>query len=497
MDNIIESNDQVEVRIKKIDAIKEMGLNPYPNDRHPDSHSQTIISKFEQYSKEELDENISSVKIAGRVMTIRGQGKAGFATIKDKLGEIQIYVNGKNVSELDFDLWKKLDSGDIVYVEGEVFKTKVGAISVRARQFTILAKSMRPLPEKFHGLTDVEERYRRRYLDLIVNDESKQTLINRSIIISKMREFLNKRGYLEVETPVLQTLAGGAAARPFTTHHNTLDIPMFMRIAPELYLKQLIVGGLDRVYEIGKQFRNEGISIKHNPEFTTLELYEAFGDMYSMMEITEDLFKYLAMEINNTLQIQYEDLEIDLENFSKIHMVDIVAKYTGVNFFDIYDLDVAKTAAKENNIKLEDHHNTVGHILNEFFEQVCEEKLVQPTFIYGHPTEISPLSRLNDEDERFTDRFELFIGGREYANAFSELNDPREQLRRFVQQDEERGNGNDEAHAIDYDFIRALEYALPPTGGLGVGVDRMIMLLTNSSSIRDVIFFPTMKKINK
>lgn len=489
-----EMNEQMKIRLDKADSLRENGINPFANGLRPANESSEIIEKYDQFNKEELDEQKNVVSIAGRLMTKRGQGKAGFANIKDGSGEIQIYANKGNLSEEDFLVWKQLDLGDIVFVEGEVFKTKVGAMAIRAFKLNILTKAIRPLPEKYHGLTDIEERYRRRYVDLIVNDESKNALVARSKIIAGIRNFLNSQDYLEVETPILQTVAGGAAAKPFITHHNTLDIDMYLRIAPELYLKRLIVGGMPKVYEIGRLFRNEGMSIKHNPEFTTIEIYAMYEDMAGMMDLTEQIIQDACLNVNDSLQIQYEELELDLANFERIHMVDLINKHTGVNFFEVNDLDQAISLAKEHNIDVEKHHSTVGHIINEFFEQVCEEKLVQPTFVFGHPKEISPLSRLNDEDPRFTDRFELFIGGREYANAFSELNDPIDQRERFEGQLKERELGNDEATEMDHDFIEALEYGMAPTGGLGLGIDRLVMLLTNSSSIRDVIFFPTMKK---
>ncbi len=489
-----EMNEQMKIRLEKADSLRENGINPFTNGLRPANESSEIIEKYDQFNKEELDEQKNVVSIAGRLMTKRGQGKAGFANIKDGSGEIQIYANKGNLSEADFMVWKQLDLGDIVFVEGEVFKTKVGAMAIRAQKLNILTKAIRPLPEKYHGLTDIEERYRRRYVDLIVNDDSKKALVARSNIIAGIRNFLNGQDFLEVETPILQTVAGGAAAKPFVTHHNTLDIDMYLRIAPELYLKRLIVGGMPKVYEIGRLFRNEGMSIKHNPEFTTIEIYAMYEDMVGMMDLTEQIIQDACLNVNESLEIQYEGLELDLAKFERIHMVDLINKHTGVNFFEVNDLDQAISLAKEHNVDIEKHHSTIGHIINEFFEQVCEEKLMQPTFVFGHPKEISPLARLNDEDPRFTDRFELFIGGREYANAFSELNDPIDQRERFEGQLKERELGNDEATEMDHDFIEALEYGMAPTGGLGIGIDRLVMLLTNSSSIRDVIFFPTMKR---
>lgn len=493
MDQTKTLNEQMVVRREKLDYFKEIGVEAFTNGKTPDHNSKYIVDHFDKFSKEELEEETTTVTIAGRLMTKRGQGKAGFATIKDNFGTMQVYLKKDNVTENEFLVWNKLDIGDIIYVSGEVMKTKVGALAVRAFEIKLLTKSLRPLPEKFHGLTDVEERYRRRYVDLIMNDDSKEVLTKRSQIISRLRSLLVDHGYLEVETPILQTIAGGAAARPFITHHNTLDMQMYMRIAPELHLKRLIVGGFDKVFEIGKLFRNEGMSIKHNPEFTSMELYCAYGDMQSMMEITEMIFKDLCLYVNETYKIHYDGEDLDLSNFKKIHMADLVLEICGVDFRDITTVEEAQKVAKEHDVELNDHHFSIGHILNEFFEQRCEETLIQPTFVYGHPVEISPLAKVDPTDTRFTERFELFINKREYANAFSELNDPIDQYERFKAQVKEAELGNDEATGMDVDFVEALEYGLPPTGGLGIGIDRLVMLLTGAESIRDVIFFPTMK----
>lgn len=486
-------SEQSQVRLDKLNKIKALGVNPYPNDIVATDSIKDIEQKYSDLSKEQLEENIHNVSITGRIISRRDMGKAAFITIKSNMDTIQAYVAKANLSDLDNEVFSLLDLGDFVYVQGEVMKTKVGALAIRAREVKIITKSLTQLPEKFHGLTDVEERYRKRYVDLVVNDDSKQVFINRSKIIASIRNYLNDHGYLEVETPVLQTIAGGAAARPFITHHNTLDIDMFMRIAPELYLKRLIVGGLDRVYEIGKQFRNEGISIKHNPEFTTLEVYTTYQEMYCVMELCENLIKNACQQIHPDMLVDYEGVTYDLNNFKKIHMVDLIKEETGVDFFQVTDIEEAKQLAKEHGVELQAHHYEIGHIINEFFEQKCEETLIQPTFVYGHPKEISPLARIDDNDPRFTQRFELFIGGREYANGFSELNDPIDQFERFNQQIKERELGNDEANEVDLDFVNALAIGMPPTGGLGIGIDRLVMLLTGSSSIRDVILFPTMK----
>ncbi|MFV0247004.1 MAG: lysine--tRNA ligase [Mycoplasmatales bacterium] len=488
-----EYNEQMQVRVDKMNNLKEEGINPFLNGYKPTTNSLNIVSSFDSFTKEQLEENTSSGSIAGRIMMNRGQGKAGFMTVQDPFGEIQLYFNKSNISEEEFSVWKQLDIGDIIYASGEVMKTKVGALAIRVKEFKLLTKSIRPLPEKFHGLQDKEERFRRRYVDLIMNQESKEVLIKRSLIIKEIRNVLSDNGYLEVETPILQTIAGGAAAKPFITHHNSLDIEMYLRIAPELYLKRLIVGGIDKVFEIGRLFRNEGMSIKHNPEFTSVELYESYGDMNSMMKICEEIIKETCLKVNDSLLINYQGTDIDLNNFKRIRMANLVNEVCGVNFDNITNLEEAKKIAKDNNIALDDHHFSIGHILNEFFEQKCEETLIQPTFVYNHPVEVSPLSRIDDTDPRYTERFELFIDTREYANAFSELNDPIDQLSRFEDQVKESELGNEEATQVDYDFVEALEVGLPPTGGLGIGVDRLVMLLTDSNSIREVIPFPTMK----
>lgn len=434
-------------------------------------------------------------KTAGRIMGFREQGKAVFAHIEDQTGKIQVYIRQDQIGTEAFEIVKKLGVGDIIGVEGTLFVTQKGELTLRVSKVDLLSKNVRALPEKFHGLTDVETRYRKRYLDLIMNRDVKETFIKRVKIINGIREFLNKKGFLEVETPMMHPIVGGAAARPFITHHNALDMELYLRIAPELYLKRLIIGGFDKVYEINRNFRNEGISTRHNPEFTMMELYQAYADYNDMMDLTESLFQYLATEVLGTTKIEYNGKEIDLGQFHRIHMVDMIKDITGADFWQTLTVEEAKALAKQHHVEIADHMTTVGHIINEFFEQKCEEHIVQPTFIYGHPVEISPLAKRNSDDSRFTDRFELFIDAREYANAFSELNDPADQRGRFEAQVEEALLGNDEATAIiDDDYIEALEYALPPTGGLGIGIDRAIMLLTGSPSIRDVVLFPQMKR---
>ncbi|MGL5001004.1 MAG: lysine--tRNA ligase [Cetobacterium sp.] len=434
-------------------------------------------------------------KTAARIMGFREQGKAVFAHIEDQTGRIQVYIRQDQIGEESFEIVKKLGAGDIIGVEGHLFMTQKGELTLRVSKVELLSKNVRALPEKFHGLTDVETRYRKRYVDLIMNREVKETFVKRVKIINGIREFLNVKGFLEVETPMMHPIVGGAAARPFITHHNALDMELYLRIAPELYLKRLVIGGFDKVYEINRNFRNEGMSTRHNPEFTMMELYQAYADYNDMMDLTESMFQYLATEVLGTTTIEYNGKEINLDKFNRIHMVDMIKDITGADFWQVLSLEEAKALAKENNVHVADHMTTVGHIINEFFEQKCEEHIVQPTFIFGHPVEISPLAKRNAEDGRFTDRFELFIDAREYANAFSELNDPADQRGRLEAQVEEALLGNDEATAvIDDDYIEALEYALPPTGGLGIGIDRAIMLLTGAPSIRDVIFFPQMKK---
>ncbi|MBY0095450.1 lysine--tRNA ligase [Mesobacillus maritimus] len=488
-----ELNDQFIVRREKMNALREKGLDPFGKRFERTHDSGTIVSEFGEVEKEELESQNISVKIAGRIMTKRGKGKAGFAHIKDLTGQIQIYVRQDAIGEEAYGIFNDADLGDLVGIEGTLFKTKVGELSIKVGEFVFLTKALRPLPDKFHGLKDVEQRYRQRYLDLIVSDESKETFINRSRIIQSMRRYLDDHGYLEVETPMMHSIAGGASARPFITHHNALDMTLYMRIAIELHLKRLIVGGLEKVYEIGRVFRNEGVSTRHNPEFTMIELYEAYADYRDIMSLTENLIAFIAKDVLGTTTVRYGEHDIELQpEWTRLHMVDAIKEYTGVDFWKEMTTEEARELAKEHGIEITEHMQ-YGHIVNEFFEQRVEEKLIQPTFIYGHPVEISPLAKKNDEDPRFTDRFELFIVAREHANAFTELNDPIDQRERFEAQLKEKEQGNDEAHEMDDDFIEALEYGMPPTGGLGIGIDRLVMLLTNSASIRDVLLFPLMR----
>lgn len=484
-----ELSEQMQIRRKKLSDLRAQGRDPYVITKFERTHlSSEILNGFEALEGKE-------VVISGRMMLKRVMGKASFAHLLDSAGNIQIYVQRDSVGEEDYRLFKTYDIGDILGVKGTVFKTKTGETTVHAYSLVLLSKSLNPLPEKKHGLKDMDLRYRQRYLDLVVNPEVRDVFVKRSQIISEIRRFLDGRGYMEVETPVLHTLAGGAAARPFITHHNTLDIDMYLRIALELHLKRLIVGGFDKVYEIGRVFRNEGMDTRHNPEFTLLELYEAFTDYNGMMDITEALIRHIADKVIGGLRIAYGDIEIDLEKpFERISMVEAVKKYSGVDFNNIDNLEAARIIAQEHHIEYEERHG-LGDIINLFFESYCEEKLIQPTFVMNHPTDISPLAKKLAKDPRFTERFELFILGREHANAFSELNDPIDQRERFEHQAALKAAGDDEACDVDNDFLNALELGMPPTGGLGIGIDRLVMLFTNAQSIRDVLLFPTMKSL--
>lgn len=488
-----ELNDQLMVRREKMKDLREKGFDPFGKRFDRSHQSKELIEQYSELEKEELEEKNISITLAGRVMTKRGKGKAGFAHIQDLTGQIQIYVRKDAIGDEKYEIYDSIDLGDIIGVSGTLFKTKVGELSIKVQEFELLTKALRPLPDKFHGLKDVEQRYRQRYLDLIMSEESKKTFVTRSRIIQSMRRYLDSHGYLEVETPMMHSIAGGASARPFVTHHNALDMELYMRIAIELHLKRLIVGGLEKVYEIGRVFRNEGVSTRHNPEFTMIELYEAYADYRDIMSLTENLIAHIAQEVLGTTTVQYGEYEVDLKpEWKRLHMVDAIKEYTGVDFWKETSKEEAQALAKEHGVEVTEHM-LYGHIVNEFFEQKVEEKLIQPTFIYGHPVEISPLAKKNEADPRFTDRFELFIVAREHANAFTELNDPIDQRERFEAQLKEREQGNDEAHLMDDDFIEALEYGMPPTGGLGIGIDRIVMLLTNSPSIRDVLLFPLMR----
>ena len=482
-----ELSEVLRVRREKLTALQQAGNDPFAQTRFDRTvYAQQIAEQFDQ-----LEEK--PVAVAGRIMSKRSMGKASFFDIADASGKIQIYIKLNVIGEETYEQFKKWDIGDIVGVNGEVFRTKHGEISIRATKAILLSKSLLPLPEKFHGLTNTDLRYRQRYVDLIVNPEVRDVFVKRSLIIRELRTFLDSKGYLEVETPVLHNIAGGAAARPFITHHNSLNIDMYLRIALELHLKRLIVGGFDKVYDIGRVFRNEGMDTKHNPDFTMLEFYQAYSNYEDVMNLTEEMLRYVAQKVLGTTTVVYGDQEIDLgKPFARISMVEAVKKYTGVDFDAIQTLEEARAAAKEHHIQYEERH-LKGDILNLFFDEFVEDKLIQPTFLTGHPVEISPLSKRDAAHPGYTERFELFITGREFANAFSELNDPIDQKARFEHQLELKAQGDEEATDMDNDFITALEYGLPPTGGFGMGVDRLVMLLTNQPSIRDVLLFPTMK----
>ncbi|NLI90635.1 MAG: lysine--tRNA ligase [Peptococcaceae bacterium] len=479
-------NELMKVRIEKLDDMRKKGIEPYA-DRYVRTHmSMEIIENFEELEGQEAF-------VAGRIMSKRDQGKVTFIHIQDMDGKIQAYIRMDEVGAENFEVIKTYDIGDIIGIQGTVFRTQRGEISIKAKELKLLSKALRPLPEKFHGLTNVEIRYRQRYLDLIMNTEVRETFIIRNKIIRAMREYLEGKGFLEVETPTLMTIPGGAAARPFITHHNALDIDLYLRIALELPLKRLIVGGFEKVFEIGRNFRNEGISIKHNPEFTMMELYQAYANYEDIMNLMEDMVVYIVQKVRGTLEITYQGESINFAKpWRRIQMLDAIQEFSGVNFKQIQNDDEARAIANEKGLPIK-KDDTKGKIINAFFEEYVEPKLIQPTFIIGHPVEISPLAKRNAINPEYTDRFEVFIYGREMGNAFSELNDPIDQRQRFEKQMSEREKGDDEAHMMDEDFVQALEYGLPPTGGLGVGIDRFVMLLTDSASIRDVILFPTMR----
>ena len=490
IDNQEDLTEVLRVRREKLAKLQEMGRDPFVQSRYDrTNYSMDIKNNFE-----EMEGKV--VKIAGRIMSKRLQGKAGFIDIQDQEGRIQCYVRKDRIGEEEYDLFKTYDIGDIIGLEGEVFKTKKEEISVKANAVVLLSKSLQVLPEKYHGLKDQDIRYRQRYVDLIVNPEVKDTFLTRTKALKALRSFLDERGFLEVETPILNTIAGGANARPFVTHHNTLDIPMYLRIANELYLKRLIVGGFDKVYEMGRMFRNEGMSIKHNPEYTAMELYQAYADYEDMMRITEELISHMAEVATGSTVVNYQGTEIDFKPpWRRMTMIECVKEYTGVDFDTIETDEEALAIAREKGIEITPGMRR-GEVINAFFEEFGEDKLIQPTFITHHPVEVSPLAKRNAEDPRKTDRFEAFANKWELANAFSELNDPIDQKGRFMDQLRKKELGDDEACDMDEDFINALEVGLPPTGGLGIGIDRVMMLLTNSASIRDVILFPTMKPID-
>ena len=487
-----EINEQMQVRIDKMHKIEEHGWKPFGHRFLFTHRAADIAAQFDELSEKETE-----VTMAGRVMAIRGHGKTCFMDMQDKTGRIQVYVRKDVIGEENYALIKLMDIGDTVGITGTAFRTHMGELSIKAASIEMLSKSLRPLPEKWHGLKDVETRYRQRYVDLIVNPEVRETFVKRSKIIKSVREVLDSHDFLEVETPILNTIAGGAAARPFISYHNALDMQVYMRIAPELYLKRLIVGGMDRVYEMGRVFRNEGIDNRHNPEFTSVEIYQAYADYRDMMDLTEEVVVKTAEKVLGTTTINYEGTTIELASpWKRMSMIEAVKEYSGKDFTNVTDLEEARAIAKELNVAIEPTFG-IGKIINACFEEYVEDKLVQPTFITGHPKEISPLAKSNPENPEITDRFEAYIYGREICNGFTELNDPIDQKERFLKQVEERANGDEEANMMDEDFVNALEYGLPPTGGLGIGIDRLVMFLTNSSTIRDVLFFPTMKPIGK
>ncbi len=484
-----EINEQMQVRLAKMHKLAEEGIAPFGHKFAWTHHAQDIDEHLD-----ELEANNTEVKLAGRIMAIRGHGKAGFMDLVDKTGKIQLYVRKDELGEENFAMTKLMDIGDIVGVTGTAFRTHMGEISIRVSKLEMLSKSLRPLPEKWHGLKDVEIRYRQRYLDLIVNPEVRDTFVKRSKIIKSVREILDGEDFLEVETPIMHSIAGGAAAKPFVTYHNALDMELYLRVAPELYLKRLIIGGMERVYELGRVFRNEGIDIKHNPEFTIVEIYQAYADFNDVMALTEKIVSETAQKVLGTMKIIYEDTEIDLTPpWPRMTMMEAVKQYAGVDFTDVKDVETARKLADSVHVEYEQTFG-VGKIINTCFDAYAEDKLIQPVFITGHPKEISPLAKSNPQNPEITDRFEGYIYGRELCNGFSELNDPLDQKQRFLKQVEERNAGDEEANMMDEDYVTAMEYGLPPTGGLGIGIDRLIMLLTNSVSIRDVLLFPHMRK---
>ena len=487
----VDVNQLMQIRRDKLTKLKEEGKNPFEITKFNRTHtSKQVVDNYEELEGKD-------VTVAGRIMAKRIMGKASFCHIQDGDGRIQSYISINELGEESYKQFKEDDIGDIIGITGFVFKTKTGEISIHAKEVTLLSKSLRPLPEKFHGLKDTDLRYRQRYVDLIMNPEVKDTFLKRIQILQEVKNILNEKGYLEVETPILNTIAGGAAARPFITHHNTLDMDMYLRIANELYLKRLIVGGFDKVYEMGRMFRNEGMDIKHNPEFTNIELYSAYEDYNDMMDITEEIISKVALKVLGTTKITYQGTQIDLTpSWKRISMIDSIKEVTGVDFNTIETDEAAKKAAEELHVELDELKLTRGEIISQVFEAKVEETLIQPTFIYDYPVEVSPLTKRKPSDPRLTERFEVFIGAREYGNAYSELNDPIDQYERFKKQMEARDAGDEEANMMDEDFVTALEYGMPPTGGLGIGIDRLVMLLTDSASIRDVLLFPTMKPLD-
>ena len=492
-----EFTEQELVRREKAEKLRELGLDPFGQKFDRKDFAADIKEKYIDVEHDAFENMEDTATVAGRIMFIRRMGKASFFTIKDRSGSIQIYISINDIGEEAYELFKSADIGDIVGVYGKIMKTKTGEVTIKCLEYTHLVKALRPLPEKFHGLTDIEERYRRRYVDLIMNDESKRVAFLRPRIIRCIQNYMDGIGFTEVETPILTTLLTGASARPFITHHNTQDLDMYLRIALELNLKRLLVGGMERVYEIGRTFRNEGMDPKHNPEFTLMEAYLAYSDLEGMMNMTEEMFQRIARDVMGKMTYNFGGHEINLEGpWRRVSMTDAIKEQTGIDFKAEMTVEEALELAREHHIEVQEHEHNVGHIINLFFEKYVEETLIQPTFLYGHPIEISPLTKKNPEDPRFVDRFELFIAGKEFANAYTELNDPIDQLERFEAQLAEKDLGNDEANDIDMDFVESLEYGMPPAGGIGYGIDRLMMLFLEQESIRDVLLFPTMKERN-
>lgn len=488
-----ELNDQQVHRREKLAQYRELGIDPFGHKFNVDSTAAGLKNDYASLNPEEVDET-KEVSLAGRIVLLRKMGKASFFTLKDKTGKIQCYIRQDVVGEDNYKLFKMADLGDICGVKGHMMKTRTGEVTIRLSSYTHLVKALRPLPDKFHGLTDQEERYRRRYVDLIVNEDSQRIAFLRPKIVRGIQHFMDNLGYTEVETSILQPILGGANARPFITHHNALDQDFYLRIATELSLKRLLVGGMERVYEIGRMFRNEGIDTTHNPEFTTMEAYQAYGDLNDMAKLTEDLLRYLATDIIGKTTLNWLGHEIDLSKpFKHATMTDLVKEKTGIDFYQVKTVEEALDLAKKHNVPVEKHFG-YGHVINAFFETFVEDSLIQPTFVYQHPLDVSPLAKKDENDPRFTQRFELYVSTKEICNAFTELNDPLDQRARFEEQVEEKKKGNDEACEVDNDFCEALEYGMPPAGGIGFGIDRLVMLLTETDSIRDVLLFPTLKR---
>ena len=486
--------DQEQVRREKMEKLVAMGIDPFGSKFDRTHFAQQIHNQYREKSHDQLEAAKVKVIVAGRIMAIRDMGKVAFVKIQDVSGFIQTYIRKDTIGDLQWSIFQLADLGDFIGISGELMLTKTNELTIKCEAYTHLSKALKPLPEKFHGLVDIEERYRKRYLDLVMNEDAKRIALLRPKIIRSIQTYMDGQGFIEVDTPVLQPILGGAAARPFVTHHNTLDRDFFLRIATEIPLKKLIVGGLEKVYEIGRLFRNEGMDTKHNPEFTTIEAYQPYEDLDSLMVRGENLIKSVTQNVLGTTTVVRDGITIDFSKpFARVNMVDMILKETGIDFRKVTSFEEAKKIAKDKKVEVPKHYNSVGHVINTFFEEFCEKKLVQPTFLTGHPLEVTPLAKKDPKDPRFTQRFELFIMGSEYANAYTELNDPIDQKQRFESQLQERERGNEEANQMDYEFVEALEYGMPPTGGIGIGIDRLVMLLSNVASIREVLLFPHMK----